>query len=82
MWGAPPLNKFPKTYITPVNYVSSEREVIGESESFKILENIGFRDFMSNFREVVGIQAIFGSLKQFQTLRTQTEVGDLEMPNI
>ena len=26
---------------------------------------------MSNFREVVGIYTIFGSLKKFQTLRTQ-----------
>ena len=44
---------------------------------------------MSNFREVVGFQAFFGSSKKFQTLRTQTyhiiyhfEAGDLEIPNI
>ena len=29
---------------------------------------------MSNFRELVGVWAIFGSSKKFQTLRTQTYI--------
>ena len=33
----PPTNNFRKTYVTPTNYISSEREFIGESESSKIL---------------------------------------------
>ena len=49
-----------------------------------------FHDFMCNFRKVVGVSAIFGSLKKFQTLRTQThhhiiyhiEAGDMDIPNI
>ena len=35
--GGSPTNNFQKTYVTPTNYISSEREFIGESESFKIL---------------------------------------------
>ena len=31
-------NNFRKTKVTPTNYISSEREFIRESESFKILE--------------------------------------------
>ena len=34
--GCPPTNNFRKTQVTPTNYISSEREFIGESESFKI----------------------------------------------
>ena len=34
---APPTNNFRKTSVTPTNYISSEREFIGESESSKIL---------------------------------------------
>ena len=33
----PPTNNFRKTSVTPTNYISSEREFIGESESSKIL---------------------------------------------
>ena len=33
----PPTNNFRKTKVTPTNYISSEREFIGESESSKIL---------------------------------------------
>ena len=52
----PPTNNFRKTYVTPTNYILSEREFIGESESSKILGKIfWFRDFMSNFREIGGI---------------------------
>ena len=36
--GCPPTNNFRKTQVTPTNYISSEREFIGESESSKILE--------------------------------------------
>ena len=36
MRGGPPTNNFRKTYVTLTNYISSEREFIGESESFKI----------------------------------------------
>ena len=32
----PPTNNFRKTLVTPTNYISSEREFIGESESSKI----------------------------------------------
>ena len=32
----PPTNNFRKTQVTPTNYISSEREFIGESKSFKI----------------------------------------------
>ena len=34
---APPTNNFRKISVTPTNYISSEREFIGESESSKIL---------------------------------------------
>ena len=52
----PPTNNFRKTEVTPTNYISSESEFIGESESSKILGKyiFWFRDFMSNFCEVVG----------------------------
>ena len=67
---ASPTNNFWKTSVTQTNYISSEREFIRESESFKMLgKYFWFHDFMSNFREVV--EAIFGSSKKFQTLRTQ-----------
>ena len=33
----PPTNNFRTTSVTPTNYISSEREFIGESESSKIL---------------------------------------------
>ena len=33
----PPTNNSRKTQVTPTNYISSEREFIGESESSKIL---------------------------------------------
>ena len=34
--GVAPTNNFQKTRVTPTNYTSSEKEFIGESESFKI----------------------------------------------
>ena len=54
----------------PQQIINRRKENLSESPNHK---NIGkifwFRDFMSNFREIGGIQAIFGSSKKFQTLR-------------
>ena len=45
----PPTNNFRKAYVTPTNYISSEREFIGESESFKYLQNILISRFYEQF---------------------------------
>ena len=45
----PPTNNFRKTSVTPTNYISSEREFIGESESSKILGNILVSRFYEQF---------------------------------
>ena len=66
----PPTNNFPLSYPNKL-YIAGKRIYL----RVRIILNIGkifwFRDFMSNFREIVGFQAIFGSSKKFQTLRTQ-----------
>ena len=80
--GCPPspfLSSFPPhQYFSKDLSYQNKLYIVGKGiyRRVRVILNIGkifwFRDFMSNFREVVEIQAIFGSSKEFQTLRTQT----------
>ena len=72
MQGGPPPIIFERLKLSQ-QIIYRRKENLSESPNHK---NIGkifwFRDFMSNFREIGGIKAIFRSSKKFQTLRTQT----------
>ena len=84
----PPTNNFRKTYVTPTNYISSEREFIGESESSKILRK--YFDFailsaifakLSDFRPFLEVRKNFKLLEHKHSIY-HFKAGDLEIPNI
>ena len=85
---APPTNIFSKDFSYP-----NKLYIVGKGiyRRVRIIKNIGkifwFRDFMSNFSEVVGFRPFLEVRKNFKLLEHEHiiyhfEAGDLEIPNI